>query len=286
MFNSQKTKTERTREGYYQEFVEKFKPKLTTDDCMTPEPVYAAVLAWARKEYGIGEDTRIVRPFWPGEDYTQADYSGDCVVIDNPPFSKLASICRYYAEKGLRFFLFAPSLTLFSNGGEGYNYVITDVQIIYENGASIPTSFVTNMGDCKIQIAPELDECLEYAVKIVKGKTNPTKKLPKYDYPANVCTAALLKKIAARKIPLKISAQDTYFIRKLDAQKRKALFGGGFLLSKKAAAEKAAAEKAAAEKAAAEKVGRITYDLSPREIEIVAGLGNSPAKNMKEAEPR
>lgn len=35
----------------YEEFVGKFKPKLTTDDCYTPENVYETVKAWAIKEY-------------------------------------------------------------------------------------------------------------------------------------------------------------------------------------------------------------------------------------------
>lgn len=30
----------------YQAFVDKFKPKRTTDDCITPDNVYEAVLAW------------------------------------------------------------------------------------------------------------------------------------------------------------------------------------------------------------------------------------------------
>ena len=30
----------------YAAFTEKFKPKLTTDDCYTPEPVYEAVADW------------------------------------------------------------------------------------------------------------------------------------------------------------------------------------------------------------------------------------------------
>ena len=30
----------------YDEFVDKFKPKLTTDDCYTPPIVYEAVLKW------------------------------------------------------------------------------------------------------------------------------------------------------------------------------------------------------------------------------------------------
>ena len=47
----------------------------------------------------------------------------------------------------------------------------------------------------------------------------------------------------------------------------KAIYGGGFLISEKAAAEKAAAEKAAAEKAAAHK-----FKLSEREREIVKSL--------------
>lgn len=49
----------------YQAFVDKFKPKLTTDDCYTPEPVMAAVLEYCRERYDI-EDAEIIRPFWPG----------------------------------------------------------------------------------------------------------------------------------------------------------------------------------------------------------------------------
>ena len=34
----------------YDEFVEKFQPKLTTDDCYTPQAIYNTVLEWVRKE--------------------------------------------------------------------------------------------------------------------------------------------------------------------------------------------------------------------------------------------
>lgn len=40
----------------YEEFVDKFKSKLTTDDCYTPENVYETVKAWAIKEYEWGGD--------------------------------------------------------------------------------------------------------------------------------------------------------------------------------------------------------------------------------------
>ena len=96
----------------YEEFVDKFKPKKTTDDCYTPPEVYDAVLAWVRAEYDIADDVPIVRPFWPGADYERAAYPDGCVVVDNPPFSILAKIIRFYQAHGVRFFLFAPSLTL------------------------------------------------------------------------------------------------------------------------------------------------------------------------------
>lgn len=49
----------------YAAFIEKFKPKKTTDDCYTPPNIYEAVLSWVIKEYGIDRES-VVRPFWPG----------------------------------------------------------------------------------------------------------------------------------------------------------------------------------------------------------------------------
>lgn len=42
----------------YEEFVDKFKPKKTTDDCYTPGAIYEAVKDWAIKEmdWGGGPD--------------------------------------------------------------------------------------------------------------------------------------------------------------------------------------------------------------------------------------
>ena len=152
--NANTTKAEREAPGYYEAWVDKFKYKMTTDDCMTPEPVYQAVLDWARAEYNIGPETRIVRPFWPGADYRAEDYSGDCMVIDNPPFSILSEICRWYQEHGVRFLLFAPTLTLFSTACGEMNYIVCAATVTYENGAKVNTSFVTNMGEWKIYCAP------------------------------------------------------------------------------------------------------------------------------------
>ena len=46
----------------YQQFVDKFKPKLTTDDCYTPPAVFEAVEKWVRKEYKLAELECYKRP--------------------------------------------------------------------------------------------------------------------------------------------------------------------------------------------------------------------------------
>ena len=46
----------------YLEFIDKFAPKTTTDDCFTPPLVYDAVRDWVCKEYGVDKD-KIARRF-------------------------------------------------------------------------------------------------------------------------------------------------------------------------------------------------------------------------------
>ncbi len=252
----------------YQEFLKKFEAKKTTDDCYTPDNIYDAVRNWAVEKYEIG-NAAIVRPFYPGGDYKSEKYPSGCVVIDNPPFSIISEICEWYTSKRINFFLFAPTLTLLGIMRGSANYVACGCGVVYENGASVNTSFVTNMGCNKIVAAADLREILDDENK--KNLKKLHRELPKYSYPDEVLTATMLCYMAAHGVSLEISERDTHFIRSLDAQKAsgKGLFGGGFLLS-----EKAAAEKAAAEKAAAEKVNTDIWELSDREWAIVRGLGN------------
>ena len=252
----------------YQEFLKKFEAKKTTDDCYTPDNIYDAVRDWAAKKYEIG-NAAILRPFYPGGDYKSEKYPSGCVVIDNPPFSIISEICEWYTRKGINFFLFAPTLTLLGIMRGSANYVACGCGVVYENGASVNTSFVTNMGRKKIVAAADLREILDDENK--KNIKKLHRELPKYSYPDEVLTATTLCYMAAHGVSLEISERDAHFIRALDAQKAsgKGLFGSGFLLS-----EKAAAEKAAAEKAAAEKVNTDIWELSEREWAIVRGLGN------------
>ena len=252
----------------YQEFLKKFEAKKTTDDCYTPDNIYDAVRDWAAEKYEIG-NAAIVRPFYPGGDYKSEKYPSGCVVIDNPPFSIISEICEWYTSKRINFFLFAPTLTLLGIMRGSANYVACGCGVVYENGASVNTSFVTNMGGNKIVAAADLREILDDENK--KNLKKLHRELPKYSYPDEVLTATMLCYMAAHGVSLEISERDAHFIRALDAQKAsgKGLFGSGFLLS-----EKAAAEKAAAEKAAAEKVNTDIWELSEREWAIVRGLGS------------
>ena len=141
----------------YQEFLEKFKLKKTTDDCYTPAPVYDAVARYVEETYGVSR-ANFVRPFYPGGDYQREKYPKGCVVVDNPPFSILSEILKFYSERGIRFFLFAPTLTLFSSTGGGVCTALPcTLAVIYENGASVNTSFLTNLepGGGKTKIRPE-----------------------------------------------------------------------------------------------------------------------------------
>lgn len=248
----------------YIAFVNKFKPKRTTDECYTPPAVYEVVKDWACNEYGI-DPAKIVRPFYRGGDYERYDYSGGAVVLDNPPFSMLSNICAFYLDRGIPFFLFAPSLTAFS-GKKNFarmNHVICDANIVYENGAVVNTAFVTSYGgDVVAQTAPELGRKINDACKKTKNT------LPKYEYPDHIVTAARMQYYAAHGISFNVRRSECMIVGAMDSQRHvgKAIYGSGLLLSDSAAERKAAAE-IASKKSAKERTR--LWELSAREKEII-----------------
>src|SRR5690554_1468155 len=133
----------------YDAFVDKFEVKNTTDDCYTPPEVYQVVLDYINEKYSL-DGKEVIRPFYPGGDYQAIDYHNNMVVIDNPPFSMITQICRFYIERNIKFFLFCPHLTAFSSDID-CSYVIPFADIVYENKAKVKTAFATNLlGDIKI----------------------------------------------------------------------------------------------------------------------------------------
>lgn len=254
----------------YQEFLEKFKLKKTTDDCYTPDIVYDAVAKWVSDTYKI-DRRHFERPFYPGGDYKNAEYPKGCVVVDNPPFSILAEITRFYKEHNIRFFLFAPRISNLSvANAQGFTNLCVGAGITYDNGAIVPTSFITNLeSECVAKSSPSLYKTVTAAnEKVLAGMH---REIPKYEYPDEVVTAAMLSKYSKYGVEYGVKFTECKYISALDAQKEvgKAIYAGGLLVSNNKALEKAAAEKAAAEKAAATKWG-----LSEREKDIVRRLNN------------
>lgn len=260
----------------YGAFVEKFKPKKTTDDCYTPPAVYEAIKDWACREYGI-DPSKVVRPFYPGGDYESFDYSDGKVVVDNPPFSILSKICTFYRDRGIPFFLFAPNLTIFSSTSRnGAHMLVTDCAIEYANGAIVNTSFVTSFGDDLIRTAPDLTKLVNDTVKRVRRESR--KHLPKYAYPPELLTVTRLNKVGKAGVDFRVKASDVAFTPRLASQKavKKAIFGGGYLMSEAKAAELKAAELKAAELKAAELKAAedvTIWPLNDKEKQIIGKLG-------------
>ena len=217
------------REGEegYDEFVDKFKQKLTTDDCYTPPAVYDVVRDFVDAEVAPLKGRTVVRPFVPGGDYENYNYPENCAVIDNPPFSILSKILRFYCEKKIDFFLFGPHLTLFSAPDiREITYLPLAAPVTYENGAVVSTGFITNMRPgMKIWIPSGLRH------RIVEVQRDMTPQ-DEYHIPPVVVTSSRLGAIAGcLGGALEIKDDECVYIRNLDAMQEqgKGLYGGGTL---------------------------------------------------------
>ena len=253
----------------YDAFVEKFKHKKTTDDCYTPEPIYNVVRDWACEKYGIDPD-KIVRPFYPGGDYEHFSYPDGAVVLDNPPFSIYTKICNFYLDRGIDFFLFAPTFNVLSSPDRvmRMHHIICDCKIVYENGAVVNTSFGTSFDDdIVVSVEPELTKRIKDAQKRLTPKKGRT--LCKQFFPDNVVSSAALARFDRNSIEFCVRRSECVPVRALDGQKqyKKGIYGGGLLLS-----DRAAARKAEAEKAAAKEESSYHWGLSDRERKIIESL--------------
>jgi len=264
----------------YNTFTEKFKPKLTTDDCYTPVEVYEAVLGWLGEKVDL-EGRNIVRPFWPGGDYQAYDYGEDDVVVNTPPFSILAGIIRFYIERNIRFFLFAPQLTIFSSSSSSsVTSIPCSCAVEYANGAKVNTGFVSNLfGDLLAMSAPDLRLRVKEAQELKAGK-NGSASLPKYNYPPQVLTSSMLGYLSTHGIDFEIRRSEAVRISALASQKAcgKTIFGHGFLITERKATERKATERKATERKAAERKAAervIVWELSDAEREAVRRLGEN-----------
>ena len=248
----------------YQEFLEKFKLKKTTDDCYTPAPVYEKVAQYVAETYGVSPAS-FVRPFYPGGDYQKETYPKDCVVVDNPPFSIMSEILQFYKERGIRFFLFAPTLTLFSSSSSSSCTALPcTLAVIYENGASVNTSFLTNLEPSSVRFrsAPKLQAMVQEGIDEFAKTLR--KSLPKYSYPPHIITSTWVGILSRLGIEFSVPVAESEGISGLDSQKPsgKAIFGKGYIVSDAVKAEREKAEREKAER----------WELSEREYAIIDKL--------------
>lgn len=265
---------QKTNNGTYEEFVEKFKPKKTTDDCYTPEMVYEAIKNYVNDNIFSLDGYNIVRPFYPGGDYESYDYKDNDIVLDNPPFSILAKIIDFYTERNIKYWLFAPHLTLFQHGKRPCTMVVADSSITYANGANVNTDFITNLYDNEIIV--RCDGELHKVIKEANERNLNKTVFPKISYPDSVISAALIGRIADQGLTFEIKRKHSFPIFQLDAQKsvKKSIFGGGLLLSSEA--EKLVRRKAEETRRKVEKKAQPDhiFELSEREKEIIKRLDN------------
>ena len=247
----------------YQEFLEKFKLKKTTDDCYTPAPVYDKVAQYVAETYGVNPSS-FIRPFYPGGDYQNENYPKGCVVVDNPPFSIMAEILNFYNERGIRFFLFAPTLTLFSSSSSSCTALPCTLAVIYENGASVNTSFLTNLEPSSVRFrsAPKLQAMVQEGIDEFAKTLR--KSLPKYSYPPHIITSTWVGILSRLGIEFSVPVNESEGISGLDSQKPsgKAIFGKGYIVSDAVKAEREKAEREKAER----------WELSEREYAIIEKL--------------
>lgn len=184
---------------------------------------------WVIDKYNLQDDTKIVRPFYPGGNYKEFDYPTNCIVIDNPPFSILASIRKWYMKQGIKYFLFCPTFTSLYKKHEDC-LVITERKITYTNGALVNTSFVTNLDDKNaIVTAPDLSLLLKQA----KSQEVKSSKRIEKKYPKNVVSLVILGSLVRRGQSIAIPKNACCSIREIEAEKEAGLksFGRKLLVA-------------------------------------------------------
>ena len=252
----------------YENFVDKFQTgtTMTTDDCYTPQNIYDAIKDYVIEKYNL-TGRKVVRPFYPGGDYQKFTYPKDCVVIDNPPFSILSEIVKWYNENKIDYFLFSSYLVNLNT--QGTNHVITKGNITYENGANVATAFLTNLGEWFIESDPKLQKIIDEENQKNLQEEDRIK-IPNYEYPDEVITSALIGQLSNYGIEFKLKKEDCYFIRELEHQKEhgKQIFGSGYLISKEKAKAIAKVKKLA-------KAEVFRWELSDNEKAIIERLGSN-----------
>lgn len=202
----------------YNDFVEKFKPEASTDECYTPKEVYDKVCDFVEEEYGVSRDN-FVRPFYPGGDYQKYEYKDTDIVVDNPPFSIENKILDYYNSNNIKYFLFCDELTVIGRltNKRKSSIIIADCRITYENEAIVNTNFVTN-----------LDEKPKIKVRKNFLKNDLSSETKIYKLPQEAISIKELSQLSRSGYEMDIDADDFVHVNRLENCKH--IYGGNIIL--------------------------------------------------------
>lgn len=248
----------------YESFVTKFsdKPK-TTDDCYTPQDVYEAVVQYVSEVYDMRGKV-ILRPFYPGGDYENAEYPENGVVIDNPPFSIFMKVVKFYVARNIPFFLFGPGMTIFSV----CNYctaVIINRQIEFHNGAVVRVNFASNLfGDNVAMTAIRLNELIGMC-----ESQNTKANLPQYDYPNELLSCSDMMIIAKGNEDFSVRRNECVTVKRIGGRD---LFGEHLLISRTQAERKQNAKQTAKQNAKQTAKHVINVELDKKERRLVDSM--------------
>lgn len=183
---------------------------MKNDEYYTPEPIMEIVDKYVEEKFGYDRKD-FIKPFYPGGDYENEDYTGK-IVVDNPPFSILSKIVDYYIEKNIKFFLFAETTTVNCTCKEkGISIITASRDIIYKNGVKIATCFITNIPERAYIV---YDRDLDKKIKGIQPYKSITRNNPNF---VNALT------VLYDKITDPIYLDDYEYIRKYGG---KQIFGG------------------------------------------------------------
>ena len=215
----------------YEEFEEKFEraKARTTDDCYTPPEIYAAILAWVRARYDLPDDCTILRPFFKGGDYEHADYPPGAVVVDNPPFSIACKILRFFAARGIKYFIFGDAKTALGRlvSEPSHAVVFCNAPITYSNGAVVRTAYDTNLEPPGTVVCyTSLHTVIERAKIAIDARAQRPRRRT-ITYPKNILKFSHLDAIVDRGVELRLDSADYSATRTAGGVN---LFGGGLIV--------------------------------------------------------
>lgn len=235
-------------------------PGISNDEFYTKPEIYEVVKNWAVK-HNQWEGREVVRPFWPDADYQTYDYPEGCVVIDNPPFSKVSQIVKWYGDHGIDYFLFCTGTSCLNVNAP--SHVCTDIHLPFENGGDANISFVSSKGPL-IMSAPDLYQQLMRAKKVLNRRVVRT------EWPIGLVTGALVGKMSRHGVHyVETVGKQHLYVDEMRSYQSKP-FGGAYLVPRENCAKAVAEMK----KLAYEHDVR-TVTLSDREIAMIEELERS-----------